>query len=291
MRRAACAVVLSHGVRHSLLLARGKRSSRLFPRAGYKKRRLAPTGRVIPAFAWRDPAAERHPGLTPGSVVRATRTGATSAGVGGRLLTPSSRPAAARDGGCPWSGQSGLRVAMRALDRSPRPACDGRKLGAGRPRPFWPTAIGRKLGGGRGNRVAHGRARDSRRLAEVDGRHSDRKAPRWLRPLRRSSGLARQGAILGSANECFSAGTLTGGFAPGAFAPAVGRRRSEPRGAPDRSRVLRVEAGSRQKALSSVARHDSTRISGAPEVVETSRVMVENASTFLGKAIEASGAP
>jgi len=55
--------------------------------------------------------------------------------------------------------------------------------------------------------------------------------------------------------------------------------------------VLREEAGSRLEALSSVARHGSARISGAPEIVETSAVTVENAGTPFGKAIEASGAP
>lgn len=101
-------------------------------------------------------------------------------------------------------------------------------------------------------------------MAEVDGRRpqSDRE-----------QSLAR-------VNGCRSAGTLTGRFAPGAFAPAVGRRRSEPRGAPDRSRVLRVEAGSRLRALSSVARHGSARTSGASEVVEASVVTVENAGTL-----------
>jgi len=53
---------------------------------------------------------------------------------------------------------------------------------------------------------------------------------------------------LARANGCRSAGTLTGGLAPGAFAPAVDRRRSEPRGAPDRSRALRVEAGPRRES-------------------------------------------
>jgi hypothetical protein len=55
--------------------------------------------------------------------------------------------------------------------------------------------------------------------------------------------------------------------------------------------VLRVEAGSRLRALSSVARHGSARTSGASEVVEASAVTVENAGTTLDKTIEASGAP
>lgn len=150
-----------------LPLARGKGSSKVFPRASRTSARLS--ARVSPS-AIRDGVLRRK-GTLASPPSRSFARSASSGGLGGlwraRRILRASRPSALRDEGCPCVGRSGLRVAIRMLESSTRPVGTGFRPRACRPWSFGPTAAARKLGGGGGRRVTLERARDSPRLAAV----------------------------------------------------------------------------------------------------------------------------
>jgi hypothetical protein len=90
---------------------------------------------------------------------------------------------------------------------------------------------------GRGNRVVRGRARASRRLAEVDGRRSDHECSSAVAAAQAYLDLARTGGSSRASETASGRGAPVGAPAGRWGAPAD-RRRSELCGLPDRSRVF-----------------------------------------------------
>lgn len=135
---------------------------------------------------------ERHPGPTVSRVVRATREATISARAGQRRFTPYRLCPVPRDNGCPQPGPPGLRVAIRVLEHLARPVASSFG-GRSPPVAFVANHPPRERSGWAGKSVALGRARASRRLAEVDGRRSDHECSSAVAAAEAHLDLARTG--------------------------------------------------------------------------------------------------